>query len=209
MEHKLEWHLVRCAHASRLGFVRDELRAIVDEVLALYRVSDTREGVVRFKPRQARRQPLFQTPYLFAAWPTGDGATWHRVRWQPGVAEIIGGALPAIIPSIEVENWKRLATVDGLVENEKVLAFDAGDLVSFDFGLFEQKIGTFVEVSGQDAAIEISILGRPTVVYVPITKVFFVKSAADSRLTVPKRSRFRRMRRPNRDERFATVARSP
>lgn len=180
------WHLVRATRSRDLDRVIKSLSVFLPSVVCLYRVEE------------ASKVPLFQTPYIFAAWVTSDAATWHLVRWTLGVAEIVGGATPAIVPEVEVDSWRALADVDGVVDQQTFHGqrFKIGEQVQFSHGSFEEKQGEFTGFRGNSAGIKIPFLGRQTIVYIPthlVSRVDVVKQTFSR-----DESRPRKMRRDTR-----------
>jgi transcription antitermination factor NusG len=182
-----DWHLVRAARSRDLERVTKSLSRLLPSVVCLYRI----EHQVKV--------PLFQTPYLFAAWATADAAAWHTVRWTAGVAEIVGGATPAIISEVEVASWRALADLDGVVDQQTLLEqrFTVGDCIEFSYGSFEERPGEFIGFRGNSAGIKIPFMGRQTIVYVPVNLVRRVEDAAKQTFTRDE-SRSRQMRRNTR-----------
>lgn len=168
---ELDWHLVRCVRGRLLPEVAKALEQHTDGLECFYR---DEEQVVR-GVKITRRAPLFGTPYVFAAWPTHDAETWHRVRWTRGVAEIVGGAIPAVVPTTDVEAWRALASADGTIDEddlfEKTCDMERGEPVSFEYGALGERRGTFYQMRGNSAGITIDYFGRSSVVYVPISVV--------------------------------------
>lgn len=169
-----DWHLVRVSKYSRLPWVEQQAKKLVEQALVLYRI----------EPGSRRPLPLFQTPYLFAAWPTLDAEAWLALRWLPGVSGIIGSYPPACLTEKDVDKWRLLANDEGVVDYDRALdlGLKENDIVSFTFGEFEGMLGRFVKLEGRAAAVEISLLGTLTIVYVPVTRVFLEEKAPGDRL---------------------------
>lgn len=168
---ELDWHLVRCLRGKAMPEVSAALWQHVDGLECFYR---DEVQVVR-GTKITRRAPLFGTPYVFVAWPTRDAHIWHRVRWTRGVAEIVGGEVPAVVPTTDVEAWRALASADGTIDEddlfEKTCDLERGERVSFSYGAFGERSGTFYQMRGNSAGVTISYFGRDSVVYVPVNLI--------------------------------------
>lgn len=161
------WHLVRATRSRDLSRVVESLSLFLPNVVCLYRIEEK------------IKVPLFHTPYVFAAWATNDAAIWHLVRWTQGVAEIVGGAIPAVVSEVEIDSWRALADADGIIDKQTLLEqrFRIGQEVSFSYGSFEERKGEFVGFRGNSAGIKIPFLGRQTIVYIPVNLVCQVDAA--------------------------------
>lgn len=168
----MSWHLVRCATSRVLCYVTEEIRSEVGPAECFYREEESLRasgGMV------VQRRPLFQTPYIFAAWETTDPYAWHAVRAIRGVAEIVPGEQrpgtlwrePAVVRDSEVAAWRALADDEGVVNGSTfhTARFEIGDRVEFTFGAFENKVGTFAGMAGRLAGVKIPFLGGETVIY--------------------------------------------
>lgn len=180
------WHLVRASRSRDLDKVIKSLSTFLPLVICLYRIEET------------IKVPLFQTPYIFALWETGDASTWHLVRWTRGVAEIVGGAVPAIVPQVEVDSWRALANEDSIIDEQTLFEqrFRLGQTVQFSYGSFEDLTGEFMGFRGNSAGVKIPFLGRQTIVYIPVDLVRQVDVAKQT--FTRDESRPRSMRRDSR-----------
>jgi hypothetical protein len=187
----LSWHLVRCIRGHFLESVTLAIRSEVGPAECFYR----RETLVLRGTIVHRRYPLFQIPYIFADWVTEDADAWHRVKSIRGVSSILGGVLPACVPVEEVEAWRLLADLEGVISEETLsrIAFEVGESVEFTFGAFEEKIGEVVGYRGQAVGVKISFLGGETVIYLAPNILRCVERAPDNPV-----SRTRRCRRNKR-----------
>lgn len=160
----MSWHLVRCAFGRLLPKIRDTIRSEVGEAECFFR----EEMVLQRGLLVNRRYPLFETPYIFADWPTEDAVAWHAVKRIRGVVSIAGGVYPAVISAGEVEAWQSLANDSGLVSIDDMFRlpeFEAGDILEFSLGAFEEKVGEFVGYKGRSVGVKIPFLGSETVIY--------------------------------------------
>jgi hypothetical protein len=167
------------------------IRSEVGEAECFYRME-----LINFRGVMVyRRYPLFQTPYIFADWPTEDAEAWHRVKRIRGVVSILGGTLPACVPAEEVEAWKILADFEGVISQETLsrVAFKVGEMVEFTFGAFDEKIGQVIGYRGQAVGVKIPFLGGETVIYLSPNILRCVERAPDDPV-----SRTRRCRRNKR-----------
>jgi transcription antitermination factor NusG len=192
----LGWHLVRCGSWKALPQVTSELLGEVGPAECFYRD----ELVLRSGRAVVCRFPLFQTPYIFASWETRDPVIWHVVNRIRGVAEIIGGEIPAVISTAEVEAWRSLADADGVISQDALARsrFEIGDPVEFTDGSFSDYPGVFVGFRGQSMGVKIAFLGRETVIYLSPNIVRRVECAPD---LVSRTHRCRRNKRGGEDYR--------